>query len=92
MKRLFKDPLFRHFLSGTLFAVSFVWVAVYFFDIDTEIVTTFFILSFIFVGSMILVGLVLAPIITLSRKKKSKFINSFDDRQEDIKNKGNHVP
>ena len=92
VKLLFKNSLFRHFLSGTLFAASFVWVAVYFFDVDTEIVTTFFIMSFIFVGSMILVGLVLAPIITLSRKKKSKFVNSFGDSQEGIKNNENQGP
>jgi len=90
VKRLFKDPLFRSFLSGTLFAASFVFVAVYFFDVDTEIVTTFFILSFIFVGSMIIVGLVLAPFITLLRRKKSKFINSLGDMKEDIENNRNH--
>ena len=90
MKRLLKDPLFRRFLSGTLFAASFVFVAVYFFDVDTEIVTTFFILSFIFVGSMILVGFVLAPLITLLRRKKSKFINSLGDMKEDIENNCNH--
>ncbi|HAK50794.1 MAG TPA: hypothetical protein DCM54_02660 [Gammaproteobacteria bacterium] len=81
MKQLFTDPLFRRFVSGTLFAATFVWVAVYFFNVDKQIVTTFFILSFIFVGSMIVVGLVLTPIVMLTRKKKSRFIKSVDEKE-----------
>ena len=71
------DPLFRRFLFGSLFAAVFVWVAVTHFNVETEIVWVFFLLSFIFIGAMIAIGLVLAPMVTLLRRK-SDFLSSLE--------------
>ncbi len=72
--RLLKDPLFRRFVSGTVFASAFIWVAVAFFDVDTEVVRVLFVYSIGFVGLMMLLGLVLSPLFLLSRKKRSSLL------------------
>lgn len=76
------DPLFRQFLFGSLFAAVFVWVAVTHFNVETEIVWVFFLLSFIFIGAMIAIGLVLAPMVTLLRRK-SDFLSSLEQPKKD---------
>ncbi len=65
--------------TGTLFAVAFVWVAVTYFHVEIEVVKVFLILSFIFVGAMIVVGLVVAPLMALTRKRRSKFLESMGE-------------
>ena len=76
------DPLFRRFLFGSLFAAVFVWVAVTHFNVETEIVWVFFLLSFIFIGAMIAIGLVLSPMVTLLRRK-SDFLSSLEQPKKD---------
>jgi type VI protein secretion system component VasK len=76
------DPLFRRFLSGSLFAGVFVWVAVTHFNVETEIVWVFFLLSFVFIGVMIAVGLILAPVVTLLRRK-SEFLSSLEQPEKE---------
>jgi hypothetical protein len=75
------DPLFRRFLSGSLFAAVFVWVAVTHFNVETEIVWVFFLLSFVFIGGMIAIGLILAPMVTLLRRK-SDFLSSLEQPEK----------
>ena len=58
---MLRDPLVRRFISSSVFAGAFVWVAVRYFEVDTEVVWVLFGLSFVFVGALIVVGLVLAP-------------------------------
>ena len=64
-----KDPLVRRFISASCFAAAFVWVAVYFFDVETEIVQMLFVFSVIFVIGLIFVGLLLAPLIRIFRSE-----------------------
>ena len=68
---MLKDPLFRRFISSSAFAGAFVWVAVRYFEVDTEVVWVLFELSFVFVGILIIVGLILAPAVRLFRRKSS---------------------
>ncbi|MFP6802362.1 MAG: hypothetical protein VCA12_04380 [Pseudomonadales bacterium] len=68
---MLRDPLVRRFISSSVFAGAFVWVAVRYFDVDTEVVWVLFGLSFVFVGTLIVVGLVLAPAVRLFRRKPS---------------------
>jgi hypothetical protein len=78
----------RRFISAAIFASAFVWVAVSFFDVETEVVWVFFIYSIGFVLLMILVGFLLVPFISLFRKKRSSLLEGTnledsDDTQED---------
>ena len=66
---MLKDPLIRRFISASIFSAAFVWVAVAYFDVDPEVVWVFLILSFGFVGSLIVVGLFLAPVVRLFNRE-----------------------
>ena len=68
---MLRDPLVRRFISSSFFAGAFVWVAVRYFEVDTEVVWVFFGLSFVFVGMLIVIGLILAPAVRLFRRKPS---------------------
>ena len=65
---MFKDPLVRRFISSSVFAGAFIWVAVRFFNVETEVVWVLFWVSLIFVGAMMVVGPVVAPAIRLFRR------------------------
>ena len=80
--KFLSDPLFRRFLSGSLFAGAFVWVAVTHFNVETEIVWVFFLLSFIFVAAMITIGLILAPMVRLLRRKPD-FLSSLKQPEKE---------
>ena len=84
---MIKDPLIRRLISSSCFAGAFIWVAVRYFDVETEVVWTFFGLSFIFVAGLIVIGLVLAPMVRLFRRKPSllsKIDESLDELEEPI--------
>ena len=77
----------RRFISASFFASAFVWVAVSFFDVETEVVWVFFVYSVGFVVLMILVGFLFVPFISLFRKKRSSLLEGTvledsDDTQE----------
>lgn len=74
MASLLKDPLIRRFISAAFFAGAFVWVAVYFFDVDVEVVRVLFIYSVGFVLLMIFAGLFLAPVLAIFRRKRSSLL------------------
>ncbi len=74
LMNFFRDPLVRRFISATIFAAAFVWVAVAFFDVETEVMRVFFIYSVGLVVLMVLAALVLFPIIGLFRKKRSSLL------------------
>ncbi len=78
----------RRFISAAIFASAFVWVAVSFFDVETEVVWVLFLYSIGFVVLMILVGFLFVPFISLFRKKRSSLLEGttpkdLDDTQED---------
>jgi len=68
-----------------MFAGAFVWVAVRYFEVDTEVVWVFFGLSFVFVGILIVVGLVFAPAVRLFRRKPS-LLSKLDDLSGELPN------
>lgn len=67
--KLLKDPLFRRFVSAAFFASMFVWVAVEYFNVETEVVRVLFVYSVFFVIGLVGVGLLLFPIVRLLRRK-----------------------
>lgn len=54
---LYKDPLVRRFLTGTALTTLFVWVAIRYFNVRTDVVLTFLVGSFVFIGGLILLAL-----------------------------------
>ncbi|HIE86400.1 MAG: hypothetical protein ABGY43_02790 [bacterium] len=80
---MLRDPLVRRFISSSVFAGAFVWVAVRYFEVDTEVVWVLFGLSFVFVGTLIVVGLVLAPAVRLFRRKPS-LLSKLDDLPDEL--------
>ena len=77
-----KDPLIRRFLLGSCFTAAFVWVAVYFFGVEIEIVKVLFVFCVIFVIGLIFAGLLLSPIIRLFRSEPT--LLSSLRRNEDV--------
>ena len=83
---MFKDPMIRRFVSSSIFAGTFVWVAVYFFDVDPEVVWVLLGFCVVFVLGLIIIGLVLAPLIRLLRRKPpllSRLEQEEADRESD---------
>ena len=80
---MLRDPLVRRFISSSAFAGAFVWVAVRYFEVDTEVVWVLFGLSFVFVGILIVVGFVLAPAVRLFRRKPS-LLSKLDDLPDEL--------
>ena len=80
---MLRDPLVRRFISSSAFAGAFVWVAVRYFEVDTEVVWVLFGLSFVFVVTLIVVGLVLAPAVRLFRRKPS-LLSKLDDLPDEL--------
>lgn len=74
----------RRFVSAAFFASAFVWVAVSFFDVEVEVVRVLFIYSIGFVVLMIFMGLLLFPVISLFRKKRSSLLErvSLEDSDD----------
>ena len=66
---MLKDPIIRRFISSSLFAGTFVWVAISFFDVEPDVVLTLLGLCFLFVGALIVVGLIGVPLIRFIRPK-----------------------
>jgi len=66
---MLKDPLVRRFISASFFAGTFVWVAVVFFDVETNVVRVFLVLSVVFVLIMVFAGLLLSPLVSLFNRK-----------------------
>ncbi|MBT4161896.1 MAG: hypothetical protein HOC70_10605 [Gammaproteobacteria bacterium] len=69
MIRVLKDPLIRRFISASFFAAAFVWVAVRYFDVETEVVWVLLTFSVLFVLGLIVVGFMLTPLVRLFRRE-----------------------
>ncbi len=60
----------QRFASTLFFAAAFIWVAVSFFDVETEVVYVFFVFSVILVAVAIVTGFLAAPLLRLIRRRK----------------------
>jgi hypothetical protein len=72
LKGILRDPLVRRFVTASLFAGAFVWVAVDTFHVETDVVMEFFLLSIAFVAILILAAMVFAFVVHLVRRSLSK--------------------
>ena len=53
----------KRFLSSLLFSSAFIWVAVVFFDVETEVVYVLFVFSLMLIAAAMLTGLFISPIL-----------------------------
>ena len=79
---MIKDPLIRRFISASFFAAAFVWVAVSYFNVETEVVWVFLQLSVAFVLGLIMIGLILAPLFRLVNRRKT-FLSELKNAGEE---------
>ena len=79
----FRDPLVRRFISAAFFAAAFVWVAIVFFDVETEVVRVLFIYSIGLIVLMVLAALLLFPLVGLFRKKRSRLLETVEQSEDE---------
>lgn len=75
----------RRFISGSLFASAFIWVAVRFFDVDTEVIYVFFVLSVMFVLGLILLGFLFSFVYSWIRRRRQSggMLDRLPDEDQD---------
>jgi hypothetical protein len=76
-----RDPLVRRLLSGSLFAFAFIWTAVRYFEVETEVVWVLFVFSLIFVAGLIALGFVFSFLIRVMRPKGGGLLDKIDDEE-----------
>ena len=76
--KIIRDPLFIRVLSGSFFAVAFVWVAVRFFGVDMAVIWVFLIMSGLLVGLLIIVAFCFSMILRLLRRRSGGLLDSID--------------
>ena len=80
--RFLKNSQVRLLFSGTLFTVAFVWMAITSYDVDKAEIRVFLILSLIFVGGIMVCGLLFSVILTFFRRDKLGMLSRFDDKKK----------
>lgn len=86
MSRLTKDPLIRRFISTCLFAAAFVWVAMEFFGVDSDVVWRFLIGSILMVVVVIGLAWLFALVLVRFRRRRGSFLDDIepgDNRRQD---------
>ena len=68
--------------SGTLFTVAFVWMAISSYDVDKEVIRVFLIMSFLWVGGLIILGFFFAFLIHFFKPRKDGLLAKIENRQK----------
>lgn len=77
--KFYKDPLVRRFVSASVFAVAFIWVAVRYFDVDTEVIWVLFVFSVAFVIGMMVLGFVFSFVLRWLRRGDDGMLSRLED-------------
>ena len=83
----FKNSQLRLFVSGTLFTVAFVWMAITSYDVDKEVIQVFLILSFMLVGALILCGFLFSFVLRILRGKSEGMLERVSRGQKQAADK-----
>jgi hypothetical protein len=83
--KFFTDPLIRRFLSGTLFAVAFIWLAIYFFDVETEVLRVLAIMSGLLVLLLIGVAFIFSFVVRFFRRSNGGLLEKIDLIESEVK-------
>ncbi len=76
--KIIKDPLFIRVVSGSFFAIAFVWVAVRFFNVDMAVIWVFLAMSVLLVLLLIVVALIFSVMFRLLRRRSSGLLDTID--------------
>ena len=82
MRNIFKNSQIRLLISGTLFAVAFVWMAISSYDVDDEVIRVFLIMSVILVAGLILSGFLFSLLIRVLRPKDRGFLDELERKNK----------
>lgn len=77
--KFYKDPLVRRFVSASVFAAAFIWVAVRYFDVDTEVIWVLFVFSVAFVIGMMVLGFVFSFVLRWLRRGDDGMLSRLED-------------
>ena len=72
MLKFLTQPHVRLLLTGSLFMVAFVWMAISAYDVDKAEIKVFAIFSLMLLGAMVAAGLVFSLVIFLIRKRANR--------------------
>ena len=81
------------FLSSLLFSSAFIWVAVEFFDVETEVVYVLFIFSLILIGAAMVTGLLISPLLRkILQRPGSSLLSQLRAGVHDLADAEHRVP
>ena len=72
MLKFLTQPHVRLLLTGSLFMVAFVWMAISAYDVDKAEIKVFAIFSLMLLGAMVAAGLVFSLVLFLIRKRANR--------------------
>lgn len=78
MFKFFTDPLIRRFFSGAIFAGAFVWLAIYFFDVETEVIRVLAIMSGLLILLIIGLAFVFSFVMKYLRRSNGGMLENID--------------
>lgn len=84
---IYKNSQIRLFISGTVFAVAFVWMAIYSYDVDEEVIRVFLILSIFLIGALIVCGFIFSLVFRFLRRRDKGILDHLNRRKKSA-NKG----
>ena len=85
MFKIFTDPLIRRFLSGALFAGAFIWLAIYFFDVETEVLRVLAIMSGLLVILLIGLAFIFSFVLKYLRGSRGGMLDNIDLLETEVK-------
>ena len=83
--KILTDPLIRRFLSGTLFAAAFIWLAIYFFDVETEVLRVLAIMSGLLVLLLIGTAFIFSFVVKFFRRSNGGMLDKIDLIESEVK-------
>ena len=92
MLRFLKDPLVRRTLTATLFAVAFVWVAVRWFDVDTNVVWVFAILTLMFIAGLIALGFLFSFVLHWFMRRRNGMLREIEEQEKRLEEPEHRQP
>jgi len=80
---MLKDALTRRLIVASFFAAAFVWVAVRYFNVDTEVVWSFLVLSVVLVICLMALGFAFSFLLLwLRRKHRGGMLDRLPDAED----------
>jgi len=80
-------------MSGTLFAAAFIWLAIYFFDVETEVLKVFAIMSGLLVVLLMGVAFVFSFIVKYLRRSSGGMLENIDLLESEVESEpGGEMP